>query len=301
MENNLGWDKGKKRLSWVITSLLIAPLLASQVKADPIPAINLQEPYALFGHLANITGRCGAGGLCAPTATVNSFDYLLNKFPGVYGGSNIIRSNDLALTRDMLAGGWFAPTGNPPPRRPGTGDQGASVESWWQGKLQWVMDFAPGTTQFAGMVNQDTAGWFTPSSLTDALPTFPFLETQLTDKEDIEFEITYTGVECVDNNGKPIHCAHALTLTGITAANPDGTGARTITYLDPNAPGSTITADLITNADGSLGFLWNNGANPPRDASIQATFAESPIPEPSTILLLSGFSLAWLGAGRRRR
>jgi hypothetical protein len=277
------------------SGFLPALLFTLTASADPI-IDSVQEPYGSFGHLGNIAGRCGLGGLCAPTATVNSFQYLVNTFVQTYAGTSIITQNNLALTRDMLAGGWFAPTGNPPAHRPGTGDEGATMQDWWQGKVQWISDFAPATTNFAGMVNQDTSTWLMGSLLTDTVPTFDFLWNELTDREDVELQITFGGT--VFPGG------HAITLTGLTRV-PGPNGARTITYLDPNTPGGTITAPLITNADGSLGFFWNNGNNPPKDVTIAGAFAESPLPEPSsfvllaTALVLGGFKKR-LGLNERR-
>jgi hypothetical protein len=79
-----------------------------------------------------------------------------------------------------------------------------------------------------------------------------------------------------------------------------GEGSRSMTYLDPNAPGSFIENIPLTDSllnGGSLGFHWDNGSNPATDVSIYLAFSES-VDEPGTIVLVA-FG-AFLLAGWKR-
>jgi hypothetical protein len=186
---------------------------------------------------------------------------------------------------------------------------GASDQSWWETKVQWIEDFAPGTTTLAGMLDADPTGWLKGSSLTNAVPTFDFLWRELAANEDVEI-----GIQLPNSR-------HAVTLTSLTFEDDNGNGqwdtARefaSIDYIDPNCPlgrdkdhpRSTI-AGLTLGADGRLHFPWVNGdgstcdpnITPPVDASIRLAYAESPVPEPATIVLL-GIGIGAAAAARKR-
>jgi hypothetical protein len=79
-------------------------------------AVSISLDYNLFGHLENLGGRCAA------TATMNSFIYLKNRYPTVYGGTAIDQGTNPANTHEdarlELADGYIAPSGD---HRPGMG------------------------------------------------------------------------------------------------------------------------------------------------------------------------------------
>jgi len=249
--------------------------------------ISVQLPYNKFGHVWNTDNgtSTGAGvGYCAPTATVNSFKFLENMYPNVY--DNKLTKGDIIKTRNDLVGLM----GTCP-------DTGTQPQNWWQGKIQWIEDNAPGRTSYGGMVmpSIDVSTWNKKDLLSNTFPAFNWLFQQLKDGEDVELGIygSFGG--------------HALTLTSLKFVDSmDGSSFQNgiwdpsvelaqIDYLDPNNPTQLFWSDLSLNPDGSLGFLWNNGgANPPKNAYIGLAFKESPIPEPSSILGL--LALGTLGA-----
>jgi hypothetical protein len=227
------------------------------------------------------------GPSCAPSATANSFQYLVGRYPGKYGGTNLIRNGDPLETRNELAAGWFPGGPGVGGRRdgmdfgnPGLGTGGASDKDWWQVKLQWINDFAPGTTTVAGMVdNADAPNWIGGSNLTVGAPTFDFLLAQMLEGEDVEI-----AFQILD--GPDAGEGHAVTLAGITSDDSSGRVVRTISYLDPNNTSHLIPAELTTGTDGSLGFTWDNGRNARANVRIRLAYAESPLPEPSTATLV---------------
>ncbi|HXG12846.1 MAG TPA: hypothetical protein VNK04_24020, partial [Gemmataceae bacterium] len=128
------------------TYLFIATLMGAwflTVGSASAEIISAQLPYDQFGHLSN------QGASCAATAVANSFRFLENRYPGIYdqrltGDPN--DPNSLAAARDRIRDGWQTGT-NPP--RPGMGC-GPSPDVFWATKIQYIEDFAPGTTAFAG-------------------------------------------------------------------------------------------------------------------------------------------------------
>jgi hypothetical protein len=59
----------------------MACLLVSATATLYADTISVELPFGLFGQLAN------EGPLCACTSLMNSFVYLKNRFPEVYGGT----------------------------------------------------------------------------------------------------------------------------------------------------------------------------------------------------------------------
>ena len=255
--------------------------------------VSVQLPFDQFGHLVN------SGPLCVPTATVNSFQFLQNRYPEIYD-SKLIPNGDLAQARYDLAFGW---TYNGQ-QRDGTDDgtptdpKGAYSQPWWEAKVHWVEDFAPGTTIFDGMIYRDgvdLSTWYGGSVLTNGYPTWEFLWKELSDGEDVEIGIRW------DDHG------HALTLTSLKFYDANGNAmwdageARKIDYLDPNNPTQLFEADLSLGVvNGDLQFTWDNGSNPSADVSLWLAYSESPIPEPLTMLAV-GMGIAGLAGYIRKR
>ena len=240
----------------------------------------VQLDYDLFGHLTN------SGNNCAPTATVNSFRYLEQRYPGVY--DNNLTGGDLAGSRDTLAEG-MNPTG-----------EGTLPRDWWEEKIAYIEQRVPNKTVYKGMLDEevdpgfDPAVWDRGDRIDYAAPTFDWLFDELVHGEDVEIGI-YWGEDA----------GHALTLTSLCFDDSEGGGeydnsrwdpgvedAR-IDYLDPNAPGGLIWADLALNGDGRLEFTWDNGGNPAQTVWIGLAYSESPVPLPGSMtLILIGLALS---------
>ena len=288
----------------VVAGACIAPL------STPAHAqanwVGVQLNYDRFGHLAN------QGASCAATATANSFRFLENQYPTRYA-NDPLTGGDPATARDRLRDGWTAPGGA---QRAGMGC-GPAPRVWWNTKVTYVNDFAPGTTtfggQFAGSFFNDALGTtdyglnlFTPGGIVqDRPPTFEFLLQELRQGEDIE--IAFQAAGGVD---------HAMTLTSLHFDDQnfndvwDGNEAATLDYLDPNNPTQLFERPLrrvtktVNGTDYAfLEFDWANGGVNPQanNAFIYLAFTESPVPEPATIVLVATGLLLVVVLGRRAR
>ncbi|MFM8671001.1 MAG: PEP-CTERM sorting domain-containing protein [Microcystis sp.] len=258
--------------------------------------INVELPYNLYGHESNIGGRCAA------TSMINSFVYLNNIRPDLYAstklltgagmdlnGDGVVDLKDSIIELDNKMGGFGC---------------GVNRKQAWEGKLNWFDMYAPNTTTFAGMVDEDCTGWNGSQYLTKGVPTIDFLLGELRAGEDIELRIGFD-----DGSG------HYLTLTSLHIDDMDMNGMWTpgemvsIDYIDPNCPagmGPTPGPSVapITNPDGTWQFNWSNcGNKTPQRAKITAAWAESPrVPEPSSvfgILAVGGLGLTRIWKKRK--
>jgi hypothetical protein len=212
---------------------------------------------------------------CGPTAAVNSFIYLQNQYPSVYGRSLV--PGDAAVAANNL--GLMMGTNN---------QTGTFWTNFILGKQAYLTANAPGTTVIDGLYDQFLLGDTIPPGTKlppnvkpdiDEHSTMPqFLLSQLHDHEDVE--ILFQG----DLN-------HYVTLTSLTF--DFGTNKGTIDYMDP------LSGKLVTNVgierfdSGSTLFLTGQS-----NVAIELAVAESPVPEPSTIVLgligaVGGLAYAW--------
>jgi hypothetical protein len=248
--------------------------------------VGIQKDYNLYGHVYNTDNGLVTGNpmpWCAPTATINSFRYLEQKYPSVY--DTLLTKGDIVGSRNQLVNGWD--------QRPGMGVGGATAQSWWENKVWWIEDNAPGTTVFEGMVFYDPSTWYRSEDLVQGYPTWGFMYEQLGMCQDVEIGIqpVYTGE------------GHALTLTSLLFDDMNGNQmwdpgeTQKIDYLDPNNPTQLFQATDLALVGERLQFTWNNGgANPNTLVYIDLAYSES-IPEPATLLLL----LCSVGLMLRRR
>ena len=169
-------------LAWGITVLVSA--VARDARAVPAGNIyNVDETTtAAFGTLdqANVgpNGTGGVNNFCAPTATMNSFTFLENAYPSVYGNLLMGGQASWQLAGQLLVGATYMAT-DP--------NSGTSVANWVSGKVNYINNFAPNTTTFAGM---GTGGY---PWLNGGNPTANFLLQQLRDGEDVEMAIFPTA------------------------------------------------------------------------------------------------------------
>jgi len=275
------------RVGCIVAVLSCIVLFGSTARAD---WVEIQKDYELYGHVWNTDDGTGTGNgvsCCCPTATINSFRYLEQKYPFLYDTN--LTKGDIVGARDDLAYGWAERAGS------GMGCP-SSYKDIWQNKLWYIEDFAPNTTVFSGMVNTNVAGWYRAEDLVGgAYPTWDYLWEELGKCEDVEIGIQ----PVVTGDG------HCLTLTSLKFSDDndngvwDTTEARKIDYLDPNNPTQLFEADLSVGAGGRLEFTWHNGGyNGPQLVYIDLAYAESPIPEPGMFLMLG---MGILGLLFRRR
>ena len=254
-------------------TILAAAILLAGTVAWSQNWVKIQLDYDDFGHVQN------RGNLCAPTATINSFRFLENTFPSIYGNS--LTRGDIEAARDELAQFMNSDETN-----------GTTIRDMWNGKIRYLEHYAPGKTMYGGQLSFQNFGvgnsWLRTGDLTDSNPTFNWMWDQLTHKEDVEL-----GIWWDDGLG------HVVTLTSLAYDDANGDGMRDelermrIDYLDPNDPSGLKVADLFLQGD-LLTFGYND-----QIATIEFAFKESPVPEPTTIMVsLTGLGLAWM---RRRR
>lgn len=264
--------------------------------------IEITLPYAKYGHVYNTDSGLAGGnpiGYCAPTATANSFVFLENQYPSVYGNSltPAPEPGDINL-RNRLATGWMSPGGTKRTGMYNPGSGGSSDKDWWEHKVWYIEDFAPNTTVFSGMIEANPAGWHDAADLIQGSPTWGFLWQEVADAENVEIKINIPGESL----------AHALTLTSMkfNDANDnhqwDVGEARWIDYLDPNDPSQLFTGAVQPNLAGTrLEFYWDNlGANDPRWVTISGAFSESPVPEPVNVALAIFGGIGAIVWGARR-
>ena len=169
-----------------VAAVVVASMNPSSGLADTIQA----GGYNDYGHLAN------AGPRCASTATINSFQFLMNKYPEIRK-TNLIpgAGTDLASARGALHDGWKNKNGE---QRAGVKPEcgqagfGKHRQFWWEAKAHWVDDFAPGEIALRGMVftdgldQPDPTKWVSGDKLVKGALTWDFLWKQISDGEDVE-------------------------------------------------------------------------------------------------------------------
>jgi len=261
--------------------------------------VEFEKPCELYGHVWN------EGGICGAAATINSFVYLQNKYPGVYdhklvkdyNGDQVVDVYDWEEARDELAYGWDGRTGMYGVNNP----IAATARTIWEHKVYWIEDHAPGSTIFHGQINTDTTNWYYSDAIQGGMyPEWGFLWDELWACEDIEL-----GIRPCTGSGD----GHVVTLTGLSFSDNDEDGVWSVgdtpyalKYLDPNAPDECIWADIIECPlePGALAFTWWQANEP---YYVDFAYAESPIPEPATIIVwgLLGMLAAGFAYRRQRR
>lgn len=235
-----------------------------------------------FGHINQFSldrweGDWLGSVACAPTATMNSFIYLQNHYPTVYGnslvpggaGQDVIKARELALQ-------WM-----------NTGVNGTTYYDWVWGKYNFLENYAPGKTIYHGQTTY--AGWTglkpRPGWVQPVLPNWNFLYNELTKCQDIEIGINW---------GYDI--GHALTVCGFRWDDQLNSGL--IWYMDPwvgNCTPQEIGVPIWLRPDGMMGFNYSGN-----NAWVDIVLAES-VPEPSALLLLGpGFAGVIVMVRRRR-
>lgn len=233
----------------------------------------------LYGHLDQHSTDCSDLG-CGPTAAVNSFVFLQNKYPDIYG---------MKLTGDTYDS-WMGTANELLDQHYmdcdcGPGGSGTNIADFISGKEKYLNEFAPGTTEVHAQNFHDPAN--------PIKPTWQFLFDQLEKGQDIEVLVGF-----YDESGR--HGGHYLTINGFSFGDTNGDGlidddeSAGLSYIDPS-DGAAHSGFLGMKDD----FLDLINYTQGFDTYIEATVAESPIPEPPALFIfIAGFMGAWLIRGR---
>lgn len=266
-------------LSWVVLVTVagtgaFAPLHATTVTAT--------ADATKFGHLDQAATSCPTMG-CGPTAAVNSFVYLQNMYPGVFTTPLVPQAGATMTQEDMVA------VANDLAQRMGTGPGGTSIEDFILGKTAYLESKNKGRTKYGAQL---TLAWDSiapkPGFVNDqAPPTLSFIAAEIKAGEDVEAFLA-------GRDGR-----HFITLTGIIYDDQSNTG--TLSFIDPL--GGKDTTVNITGVDANnLIHVQYKFGDTLGDFVIGNVVTESPVPEPSTFVLLgSGLVAAALASRRYRR
>lgn len=272
-------------LAATIPVVFSGPLHAAIITADLDPTLfgNLdQDQVVLFGACA-----------CGPTAAVNSFVYLQNKFPHIYGHSLVpdvnmdgqLNQAEQAAVAIVLGGAGYMSTAI---------NNGTFMEDFIFGKRKYLEQKVPGMTVYHAQISniwnqvqnpppQPSNGIPKPDFVDELTPpALRFLAEELQDGEDVEVAVAGPG------------SAHFLTLTGITY--DDTTNRGTLRFIDP-ADGMFHTANLLGLNGGVIELDYQLGGN----SLLLHAVSESPVPEPATWILFAIGLLGWAGYSQRQR
>lgn len=263
---------------WLSAAVVV---LATSMQARGVTLnYDIQKELGLYGylnqHVLTDFGGPGDGNYaCGPTAAVNSFMYLQNKYVGNYNGA-LVPGGNLAAVAQTLGTSYMNTLAN------GT----TYHDDFIWGKYQYLETVAPGKTTYEA---QDYWTWthHTPFSwVSQRYPTWSFLYNQLVHCEDVEILLSWTSG------------GHYLTLTSFHWTDVDTDGVidvsegATIDYIDPWT-GAWATSAIWHAFDAGNPFLETNYHS---GAWISMAVKESP--EPGTIALVAIGGLVLL---RRRR
>lgn len=251
-------------------------LIVANAAARAGPVLSGHEDHKLFGNLDQADTNCPNNG-CGPTAAVNSFVFLQNMYPDIYGDSlvpitrgqgGIPSEENMAAVANTLLGSNYMNTDC---------SCGTTTQNFYDGKMKYVNEKAPNTTvyDFESLTNDRAI----------TAPTANFIAGELRDGE---------GVEALISGNM---FGHYITLTDFTFDTRDDTGS--LSYINPDG-GTWETKDIIGLAsNGTLTFNYSNDCT---ICEITDVFSESPImvPEPTGLsLLITPFLiLLWITTNR---
>jgi hypothetical protein len=255
-----------RRKSWImplshLAFIAVTLVLALPARADPI-----------YGHLDQDKTNCTPMG-CGPTAAVNSFIFLQNKYPDIYDHKLVASDSQADMVKVVddlidLDKGYMVTDCKA---------DGTYYAAFITGKQKYIEDKVPGKTVYNARVwfAWDTAlGGDKPAYVTDqTAPTAAWMLKEVQDGEDVEILLDSTGFQ------------HYVTVTGFTwfDANDDGKvdpGEYSIDFVDPKG-GKDVESVLSRAADGRLTINYDG-----KLVAISVAVSESPTPEPGALLLV---------------
>ena len=195
---------------------------------------NIALDQSQYGHLCQLltapyTGGAANTNMCGATAFTNSFVYLQNEFPSIYGQALVPNSNSvlgqssqaaLISTADLLASSSYI----------GLDANGGTPEGHVNGLANYIQSCTPNTTVFDNQINPSYTtvyGW-SPPAASVAVPSWQFLYGALSTQSSVNIYL-WGGVD------------HYLTVTGFhwtdykqdgTIDASDGAGAQCRRSLD---------------------------------------------------------------------
>lgn len=245
---------------------VFAFLLAS---AGPVSAgaiYDKQWDPSLYGGLDQHSTHCPDLS-CGPSAAVNSFVFLQNRYPGIYGsdlaGSTYENWVDTANT--LLDPKYMDCDCN---------NGGTTIDNFISGKQEYLNDVAPGSTEVHAQ------NWFDAAN--PQKPSWQFIFDELMKGQDIEILVGFYD----DTGGR--NGGHYVTVTGFTFDDADGNGdidaseLATLYYVDPDDGKADYNELSMSN-----GFIDLMGYSDQYNTYVEAAVAESPIPEPLTLSLFA--------------
>jgi hypothetical protein len=197
--------------------------------------------------------------------------YLQAMFPRTYM-TPLVPANQAVAVANTLAGNNFMGCCG-----------GTAIEKFILGKQMYIESQDKGVTQYAAQISNTWSTGAKPDFVTDKTPpTLAFLAQQLQAGEDVEVSLATPRL------------GHFLTLTGISY--DDVTNKGQLSFVDPDG-GGRGTAMILGLRNGVIRTDYLLGGV---TADIVNAVAESPVPEPSTWLLLAS-GLGTLARWRRRK
>jgi hypothetical protein len=253
-----------------ILIVLMVVMIAPNARADGI--IVVDENPALFGNLNQNNTQCPATG-CGLTAAVNSLVFLQNEYPAIYDVDALVPSanpgrptqaEQAAVANELMSYMNTTPA------------NGTYFENFITGKQAYIESVAPGTTDSSA---QSAFPWNpidggpepgpgSGISFDNATPSADFIIDALEDNQDLELLIT-------DPDGSN---GHYVTDTGLSWDPEELSGF--ISYVDP-IDGDDHTSDIVGTAGNPLSIAYDGATK-----DVMVAVDESPIPEPSSLMLL---------------